>query len=230
MLTSLSTRAKFRPIMMQRKIKFIFIVVSVIALQSCYTMLYPPATLPNTVTTVTAAPAVASSLGGLGYYGWDPYWEPTLPFTSYHRGYGASYYNPYNYYDYRDPYYAPVYIVSEAADPVPGRKYGRNDDQGGSRTRVPNSPSVSSGSSHTSSSVSTGGSTTIAAPIKNEPVKSVAVVPIPKKPTIKKDVKAGKPSRETKPAKQVKTTSSQKRKKTDSTKPDEPKKRVRTRN
>ena len=204
--------------------------VGVLSLQACYTMLYPPATLPNTVTTVTSAPAVASSLGGSGYYGWDPYWEPALPFTSYHRGYGASYYNPYNYYDYRDPYYAPVYVVGESADPVPGRKLSRDDEQGGSRTRDLNSPGVSSGSGSKYPTVTASSSTSISAPIKNVPVKPVPVKVIPSKPSVKRSVSAGKPSRETKPAKQVKVQPPKKRKDTGSTNQDEPKKRVRTRN
>lgn len=135
MLTSISHLANFSPLMQVKQKKLIVIIFGILMLQSCYTLVDPPQTLPQTVTTIISEPAMASSIGGAGVYGWDPYWEPALPFTNYHRGYGASYYSPYNYYDYHHPYYAPVYISGEVRTPAPAREFGRDDPQGGGRAR-----------------------------------------------------------------------------------------------
>ena len=156
--------------------KLIVVLLMVAILQSCYTMLYPPQTLPQTITTVVSEPAIVSSIGGSGMYGWDPYWEPALPFTSYHRGYGASYYSPYNYYDYQHPYYAPVYVVSETRDPVPARDFNRDEKQGGSRVRDLNGSSVPSSSSSKSGSMGQGSEMSSAA--------SGAIAPIIKNPVV----------------------------------------------
>ncbi|MCF7807616.1 MAG: hypothetical protein K9M49_07860 [Candidatus Marinimicrobia bacterium] len=122
---------------MKRPVKILFLIVLVGALlQSCYTMLYPPKTLPETVTTVISEPVYVSSVGGGGMYGWDPYWEPVLPYTNYYSGYGRSYYNPYNYYDYHHSYYRPVYVKAEEPRQVPGREYGRDDKDAGQRQRT----------------------------------------------------------------------------------------------
>lgn len=180
--------------------RLLLLIFGAMLLQSCYTLLYPPETLPQTVTTVVTEQAMASSLGGSGFYGWDPYWEPALPFTSYHRGYGASYYSPYNYYDYHHPYYAPVYVVSEAPDPSPARDFSRDDQQGGGRSRDVNGASVSSGGGVSSSSgIST------AAPVIKKPVKNpVAVTPPRLRQTTPSDRKVVQPRQ------RVKTSTSQK--------------------
>jgi len=178
---------------MLRAYKIIFSVLTVVVLQSCYTMLYPPQTQPETLTTMVSEPAMGSTFGGTGAYGWDPYWEPALPFTSYYSGYGASYYSPYNYYDYHHPHYAPVYVVGESAVPEPARDFNRDDKQGGSRLRVRNGTSVpASISGQGNSTGDRGGLSTAAAPI---------VAPVKPKPTIgsvapikSKETKAVKPA------------------------------------
>jgi hypothetical protein len=110
-------------------------------LQSCYTMLNPPLTLPETVSNMISEPVIVSSLGGSGYYGWDPYWEPVLPYTNYNRGFGNSYYSPYNYYDYHHSYYRPIYVTTDNSIAVQGRDFGRGQNQGAGRERTdkPNS-------------------------------------------------------------------------------------------
>ena len=147
MLTILSHLANFPPLMQVKQKKIFILIVGISLLQSCYTMVNPPQTLPQSVTTIISEPAMASSFGGAGVYGWDPYWEPALPFTNYHRGYGASYYSPYNYYDYHHPYYAPVYISGEVNTSAPGREFGRDDPQGGARDRELTGSGTVSGSS-----------------------------------------------------------------------------------
>lgn len=132
--------------MMVKQNKIFTIIIGVLMLQSCYTMVNPPQSLPQSVTTIISEPVMASSIGGAGVYGWDPYWEPALPFTNYHRGYGASYYSPYNYYDYHHPYYAPVYVSGEVNSPAPGREFGRDDPQGGGRNREMTGSRTASGS------------------------------------------------------------------------------------
>ena len=173
MLTFHTLRANFPPLMRVYKLLLVIFMVGVI--QSCYTMLYPPQTLPQTVTTVVSEPAMVSTIGGTGMYGWDPYWEPALPFTSYHRGYGASYYSPYNYYDYHHPHYAPVYVVSETRDPAPARDFNRDEKQGGSRVREMNGSSApaSTGSKSGSQGLRSGmtsGSSGVISPIIPPPV------------------------------------------------------------
>jgi len=133
MLTFLSHRTNFHPRM--KPVRPIILLLLLAVLQSCYTMLYPPQSLPQTYTTTVTEPVVVSSIGGTGMYGWDPYWEPALPFTSYYMSYGASYYSPYNYYDYHHPHYAPVYIVGESSPREPARDFDRDEKQGGSRVR-----------------------------------------------------------------------------------------------
>lgn len=112
---------------------FLFLTVS---LQSCYTMLNPPKTLPETVSNVISEPVVVSSIGGSGYYGWDPYWEPVLPYTNYYSSYGRSYYSPYNYYDYHHSYYRPIYVVDDDPVPVEGREFSRDEKHSGRRNRT----------------------------------------------------------------------------------------------
>ncbi len=158
-------------------IKSIVVLLVVVILQSCYTMLYPPQTLPQTVTTIVSEPAMASTIGGSGMYGWDPYWEPALPFTSYHQGYGASYYSPYNYYDYQHPYYAPVYVVSETSDPIPARDFNRDEKQGGSRARDLNNSSVSASSGSKAGSLGQGSGMSSAVSEIIAPVKNPVVTP-----------------------------------------------------
>ncbi len=178
------------------------LIVGTLLLQSCYTLLHPPETLPQTMTTVVTEQAMASSLGGAGVYGWDPYWEPALPFSSYHRGYGASYYSPYNYYDYQHPYYAPVYVVSENTDPAPARDFGRDDLQGGGRNRNLNSATVSSGTSGAGSGSSSSGGMSTAAPVISQPPVVTPQPPVRIHPRGAQEVRAGKANRETKPIRQ----------------------------
>ncbi len=208
MLTFQCMRTNFPPLM--RASKIIMVSLIVLVFQSCYTMLYPPQTLPQTVTTVVSEPAMVTTIGGSGVYGWDPYWEPALPFTSYHRGYGASYYSPYNYYDYHHPHYAPVYVVSETREREPARTYNRDEKQGGARNRDLNGtgfPSSSTGSksgslgqgSAMSGAVSSPVSPVISNPIVAPPTKNKQksqkkfVADPPKKRT--KKVKVTKPKR-----------------------------------
>jgi len=237
MLTFQTPRINFPPLMQVNK--FILMVLMVVILQSCYTMLYPPQTLPQTVTTIVSEPAMVSTIGGTGMYGWDPYWEPTLPFTSYHTGYGASYYSPYNYYDYHHPHYAPVYVVSETSDPAPARDFGRDEKQGGLRVRelnppvVPSNVSIKSGPTGLGSSMS---STTspIITPVTKAPV--VIKSPVRRNSEVKsvrqpkKNVRPST-STKTKPIKQNKEVKSvRKKKESKQSDPPPPKKRTRTRN
>ncbi len=206
--------------------RLILLVLVAVLLQSCYTLLHPPETLPLTVTSVVTEPAMVTSLGGSGYYGWDPYWEPVLPFTSYHRGYGASYYSPYNYYDYHHPYYAPVYVGSEETTPIAGRKYDRDDQLGGSRDRELNSSGASSGSSGGQTSVGLNNGLSTAAPAVSSPVVKTSVVKSPRP-----SVGNNKSGREVKPIKQKRTSPPPpKNKDSDNSDESSSKKRVRTRN
>ncbi len=178
MLTYLTLIANFRPLMQVKKIFGLFLMVTV--LQSCYTMLYPPQTLPQTVTTTVSEPAMISTIGGSGVYGWDPYWEPALPFTSYHMSYGASYYSPYNYYDYHHPHYAPVYVVSESRDPSPSRDFNRDEMQGGSRVRERNDAPSLSGSGSKGTTIGLGsGMSSAASPIIKPIIPAPVVVQPP---------------------------------------------------
>ena len=211
--------------MLGKSKRLLMLIFAAMLLQSCYTLLYPPETLPQTVTTVVTEQAMASSVGGSGIYGWDPYWEPALPFTSYHRGYGASYYSPYNYYDYHHPYYAPVYVVSEEPDPSPARDFGRDEQQGGSRSRDLNSLPASSGSGVSSSR---GISTT--APVIKYPTKDpVAVSPPSLKQTTPSDRKVVQPRQRVKTSSNKKVTPPAKSNNTGGSESDTPKKRTRTR-
>ncbi|MBT4033494.1 MAG: hypothetical protein HOB84_10635 [Candidatus Marinimicrobia bacterium] len=236
MLTFLTLKANFPPLMQLKKIIMVFLLI--VVLQSCYTMLYPPQTLPQTMTTVVSEPAMVSTIGGSGMYGWDPYWEPALPFTSYHTGYGASYYSPYNYYDYHHPHYAPVYVVSETRDPAPARGFDRDEKQGGSRVRERNNSSspASSGNKGNTGSIG-GGMSSAASPIINPTISDPVVIRAPiikksrnddAKPIIKnvKPVKVNKP----KPVKTSKPQAVKKQKKSEKSDPPPPKKRTRTRN
>jgi len=211
---------------MKGKNKILILLPAILFLQSCYTLLNPPATLPESYSTVTTEVAMGSSLGGSVFTGWDPYWEPVLPYTNYQRGYGASYYNPYNYYDYRNPYYAPiynpVYIKGEKAPSVKGRSYGRADDQGSDRLREPKS--TTSGQVMGNNS---GGFSTAAAPIS---------IPVVTNPTVQTDkqrsLKSAPAARETQRAvKSVKQVKSQpgKKKDTEKTESSSRNKRSRTR-
>jgi len=215
--------------------RLIMVILLVTVLQSCYTMLYPPQTQPETVTTVVSEPAMVSTIGGTGVYGWDPYWEPTLPFTSYHTGYGASYYSPYNYYDYHHPHYAPVYIVGESSDPAPARNFDRDEKQGGSRVRERNNSITADHSGSGGKSADLGNSmSTGTSPIIIKPVEPKKVLPPIKtnqsevKPVItpRKNVQPPKVSKPAKVSKPVKVKQTKKSSTTDST---PPKKRTRTR-
>ena len=235
MLTFRTLKANFLPLMQVSKLIMVFFMV--VVLQSCYTMLYPPQTLPQTSTIVVSEPAMVSTIGGSGMYGWDPYWEPALPFTSYHTGYGASYYSPYNYYDYHHPHYAPVYVVSETRDPAPARDFDRDEMQGGSRVRERNdfSSPASSGNKGSSGGIGSGLSSAaspIVKPIISDPV--VIKPPIIRKPrnndakpaiNRSKPVKVNKP----KPAKSTKSKAVKKQKESEKSDQPPPKKRTRTR-
>jgi hypothetical protein len=236
MLTFLTMKTNFRPRMQVKKILMMFLMVAV--LQSCYTMLYPPRTLPQTVTTVVSEPAMVSTIGGSGVYGWDPYWEPALPFTSYHTGYGASYYSPYNYYDYHHPHYAPVYVVSESRDPTPARDFDRDEMQGGSRLRERNDASSLSGSGSKGNTVGLGSGMSSAAspvimPIITDPV--VIQPPIiykPRNDEAKPVIKNVKPVKvkKSKPAKTPKAKAVKKQEASEKSDSPPPKKRSRIRN
>ncbi len=233
MLTFLGRKAKFSPVMVKSFIKFSLLVGGIFLLQSCYTLITPPATTPYTTTTVTSAPAMASTVGGVGAYGWDPYWEPTLPFTSYHRGYGASYYSPYNYYDYNHAYYTPVYVVGEVRDPEPARDFNRDDNLGGSRNRerLPE-PVVSSARSSSGTAIGSGVSVAapaIIAPVKPTPVKPRPVSTIPSKPSVSKPREASRPKVETKPIKVNRSKPVEKKQESKTSDPPASKKRTRTR-
>jgi len=173
---------------MRGKIKILILFSGILFLQSCYTMLNPPQTLPQTYNTVTTQVVGGSSIGGSVYSGWDPYWEPVLPYTDYYGGYGATYYSPYNYYDYHHPYYAPVYIQSDQATPVIGRTYGREDKQGSDRLR-------DSKSSTNSQPIGIGaGGVSTAAPAASTPVVIKPNAPDNKNPALRN----ARPSRDTK--------------------------------
>ena len=207
----------------------VFLMVGV--LQSCYTMLYPPQTLPQTITTVVSEPAMVSSIGGSGMYGWDPYWEPALPFTSYHRGYGASYYSPYNYYDYHHPHYAPVYVVSETRDPVPARDFNRDEKLGGSRVRDLNGSSSTSGSGNKAGSIDQGSGMSSAASGIITPVIKNPVVTPPKRIKTKapQNVAADPPKKKIKQVKPNKPKPVKKQKKVEKSDSPPPPKRTRIR-
>ena len=233
MLTLRKQETNFTPPMQTRKLKWIVSLFAIWTLQSCYTLIYPPSTLPQTVTTVVSEPAMASTVGGTGAYGWDPYWEPTLPFTSYSRGYGASYYSPYNYYDYQHPHYAPVYVVSETRDIAPSRDFGRDQKQGGGREREMNGASVPSNSGSKSTGTGQSSSMSTAAPGIISPAIPPPVVKAPQKSKSKSPTKvvAQPPKREIKPIK-IKTPKAVKQsKEADQKSPPPPakKKRARTR-
>lgn len=192
---------------MKRSAKIWLLIILVGALmQSCYTMLNPPKTLPETVSTVISEPVYVSSVGGGGMYGWDPYWEPTLPYTNYYSGYGRTYYNPYNYYDYHHSYYRPVYVISEEAQRVVGREYGRDEKNNGNRERTVKPGPL--GNTSVSSSPPT------AAPILSQPVTQ---------PTARakmREVKSSSSSSKSKPAvkqKRVRSTNSGNNQSTEST-------------
>lgn len=230
MLTIEGQKANFQPLMNFRNYRLLILLIAVLVLQSCYTLIYPPQTLPQSVTTVVSEPAMATSVGVSGGYGWDPYWEPALPFTSYHRGYGATYYSPYNYYDYHHPRYAPVYVVSEITPPSSARDFGRDEQQGGGRTRELN------GSSDVSSSGTRGGTTGLgstsastAAPVRT-PVIAPPVYSPPKKSRPVKSISTDPPKRTIKPVKITKPKPVKKSKEAEKKAPAPPKnKRSRTR-
>jgi hypothetical protein len=64
MLTILSHLANFPPLMQVKQKKIFILIVGISLLQSCYTMVNPPQTLPQSVTTIISEPAMASSFGG----------------------------------------------------------------------------------------------------------------------------------------------------------------------
>ena len=231
MLTLSWFKPNFSPLMRGKSIKILLLLSAFIMLQSCYTLLYPPETLPQTVSTVVSEQAMASSLGGVGAYGWDPYWEPALPFTSYHHGYGSSYYSPYNYYDYQHPYYAPVYIVGEGADPLPGRQFGRDDKQGGGRDRQRNSVPAGSGSKNSGGVSPVGiGSSTANPIIQDPPVKNPIVIPPAKsKSTIVRDRETVRPIKKNRPVRIEKSQPPKENKEKSGSDNKSSKKRVRTR-
>lgn len=215
--------------------KVILTITLVAVLQSCYTMLNPPQTQPETVTTVVSRPAMVSTIGGGGIYGWDPYWEPALPFTSYHTGYGYSYYSPYNYYDYHHPHYAPVYIVGESSDPDRTRDFDRDEKQGGSRVRERNNTPTSGSSGSGDTSVGLGsGMSTGTSPIITQPVKPAIIAPPVRtnRSEVKQVVAPKKnvqPPKTTKPAKVTKSVKVRQTKESTKTDSPPPKKRTRTR-
>jgi len=243
MLTFRTLKANFPPLMQVNKLIMVFFMV--VVLQSCYTMLYPPQTLPQTTTTIVSEPAMVSTVGGSGMYGWDPYWEPALPFTSYHTGYGASYYSPYNYYDYHHPHYAPVYVVSETRDPAPARDFDRDEMQGGSRVRERNDSSSLSGSGNKGNTGGIGsGMSSATSPIIKPIISNPVVIQPPiiqkprnndARPVIKntKSVKVNKPKtvkvNKPNPIKASKTTAVKTQKESEKSDPPPPKKRTRTR-
>lgn len=192
MLTSSEKRTNF-PSVMRGKINISLLLLSVLLLHSCYTLLNPPQTLPQTLSTVTTEVAMGSSLGGSVFSGWDPYWEPVLPFTNYYRGYGASYYDPYNYYDYHDPYYAPVYVKGEKATPIKGREFGRDDKQANNRIRDPKNTSngqLSGGSSVGLSTAAPAISIPAVTQPKPQPKKQAAIKSVPVARESKREIKA----------------------------------------
>ncbi|MCF7923434.1 MAG: hypothetical protein K9M55_12110 [Candidatus Marinimicrobia bacterium] len=216
-----------------RASKIFIVIAMVMILQSCYTMLYPPQTLPQTVTSVVSEPAMVSTVGGAGMYGWDPYWEPALPFTSYHYGYGASYYSPYNYYDYHHPHYAPVYVVSETRQPAPARDFNRDENQGGSRVRDLNVPPTTSSSGSKAGPVGQGSSMSTAAPAIIAPIITNPVTTPP--PTRKtrtqavKNMPSDPPAKQYIPIKVKQAPPVKQEKETENSDPPPAKKRTRTR-
>lgn len=217
----------------QTKFQFLATVLMLTVIQSCYTVVNAPATLPETVTTTISGPVYASSGGVASVYGWDPYWEPSLAYTPYHRSYGASYYNPYNYYDYQHSYYAPVYGGGDyEATPVAGRGYDRDDQQGGSRNRQSNGGSTALAPIKSGGMPAVGVST--ASPVTPNPV----IVPPPTKTIHPQNVEGSKRTRDVKPSqsgkvgstKQVKESARSKKSTESSKESTEPtKKRFRTR-
>ena len=194
-----------------------------VSLQSCYTMLNPPKTLPETVTTVISEPVIVSSLGGSGYYGWDPYWEPVLPYTNYHRSYGRSYYSPYNYYDYHHSYYRPIYVVEgESEVPVVGRDFSRDQKKSGRRDRT-----VRPG---TTANTGTPSSMSTAAPVVAPPVTAPIIQPakpVRKQTEVKSDPRPSKKSSATK-QQRVRSSNNSSSKKKESSSSDSKNKRSRT--
>ncbi len=193
MLTLIKKGTTFNPSMYRRINRLVFLLLLGVILQSCYTVIYAPETLPQSVTSVTSEPAMASSLGGSGAYGWDPYWEPVLPYTGYYNSgyassyYGSSYYNPYNYYDYQHSYYQPVYINSEETTPVTGRSYGRESSRSTGRTREAKTPKPSSN----------GGSLSTASPAISAPAVTTPVVTSRKRPSSSSNTSARRVNRGT---------------------------------
>lgn len=204
---------------MKKSLKILFLVLMVgTFMQSCYTMLNPPKTLPETVSTVISEPVYVSSIGGGGMYGWDPYWEPMLPYTNYRSGYGSSYYNPYNYYDYHHSYYRPVYVKAEEPRKVQGREYGRDGKDAGSRQRTIKPGPL--GNTGISSSPPT------QAPVISQPVKQ------PSARAKMKEVKSSSGSSKsntTVKTKRVRSSSSSSKSKSTEKKTDSSKKNTRTR-
>ena len=218
--------------MKQSSYKLFVLFLTIGLLQSCYTLIYPPQSQPQTVTTVVSEPAMASTVGAVGGYGWDPYWEPALPFTSYHQGYGASYYDPYNYYDYHHPRYAPVYVVSETTDPSPAREFRRDESQGGSRTRALNGTANTSGSgtSKAGSLVGIGSGLSTSSPAIIAPITKNPVVTTPVKRKPEKRMLTSPPKKNIKQAKVSPPKPVKKSKEADKPKSPPPeKKRTRTR-
>ncbi len=191
--------------LMSGKTKFVFVLLGMLALQSCYTLVYPPKTLPESITTIVSEPAMASSLGSSSMYGWDPYWEPVLPYTNYHRGYGASYYDPYNYYDYHHHYYTPVYVEGEDVIPVAARKFDREDRQGS--TRVRESRNSTSSQPHSTSSEVLTSSAPASKPEKSAPAISRPIKTSVKSKSVKSEPSKRKTQSEVKPVTRTKTKS-----------------------
>lgn len=231
MLTLLAKKARLSPRMRKTSQRLFLIVSSLIFLQSCYTMLHPPKTLPSSVTTIISEPIITTSLGSSGAFGWDPYWEPALPFTSYHRGYGASYYNPYNYYDYHHPHYAPVYIISEESSPTLPRDFNRDDLQGGSRNRVIN-PLEGSSASNNPGGSNGGNDKPTAGPLIDVPAPNIPPVIAPTNPRDNRRARNNIPNKEVKAIKKndVPKRPGNKKNTDNSEKDPPPKKRTRTRN
>jgi len=232
MLTNSKDSTKFGP-MMKRNKKWILVAGLVLMVQSCYTIVNAPDTLPETVTQTISQPVYTSSIGSPGVYGWDPYWEPSLAYTPYYGGYGASYYSPYNYYDYHHSYYAPVYGSggSYVSEPVAGRGFDRDATQGGSRDRQQRSE-TSSQSGEKGGGYSGAGGASSVAPILPNPVVSQ---PAPSKPIHPTNVAGSKRTRDVKPSQSGKIGSTKEIKETTTSqttqpdKKDSSKKRVRTR-
>ena len=233
MLTRSFQTSKFRPAMLQRIGHISLLIVTLLALQACYTVVTPPETLPETVTQVVSSPVYVSSIGSPGLSGWDPYWEPSLAYTGYYGGYGgygASYYSPYNYYDYHHSYYAPVYGGHggyTTPEPVTGRGYDRDEPLGSGRDRQSNSGVTSVPASKLGSSVGAGMSTV--APLMPAPV---IVAPPPTKTVDPPNLQGSRRTRDAKPSPSGtvgSTKEPQETTKSEEKTEDTPKKRVRTR-